>query len=547
MNTMRKMRSPYANVFRRCVCGLAVFGTTLMTAGPLSADDSAEVETLRQQVNSLQQTVGQLQEAILKMQQETNTRDEHIQKQVEAVRKRQADAFVERIESPLDRALQESEAEGGLSVLASQPSRSLPTGLWTQPLGGGAQLRLIDISTDVLFYAGGSDEKDASLATLQGGAHDPNRRGFTLGQAEIAVSGAVDPYFRGQMFWVTSIDPVEARTVLELEEASAITTSLPYNLELEVGHFFTEFGQINPRHPHEWDWIDLPLVNTRLFGSEGLRQTGFRASWITPLPWFSELHFGMQNANGINSTSFRGSRHSHAEGAEEEGGGEDGHAHEEGEPVDFEGTQIGGRPESGDNVVEGFGDFVYLTRWNHSFELRDDIIGVLGFSGLYGPNATGDDGDTWIYGFDMKWRWNPAGNFRNWPSLLWQTEVMKRDFHADRFIGEAEDGDIIDLPSRTLKDWGFYTQVLYGFQWGWEAGLRYEYVGGSGRSIGGRRNDGFRDDRHRFSPLLTLQPTEFSRIRLQYNFDHASHLRGNAQSVWLGFEWMYGAHTAHNF
>ena len=523
----------------RLMYGITILGATFSTPPHVLANDSAEVEALRKQVQGLQQTVEQLQNAILKMQEETTERDERIQKQVEAVRQRQTDAFVERIDSPLDKALQESEAEGGSSPLASRPE-----GLWSRPLGGGAQLRLIDVSIDVLFFGGGSDEKDASLATLQGGAHDPNRRGFTLGQAEFSFSGAVDPYFRGEAHLPISIDAVEGRTIVELEEAFVTTTSLPYNLEIEFGHFFTEFGQVNPTHPHSWDWVDLPVINARLFGGDGMRQTGFRASWITPLPWFSELHFGMQNANGNNMTSFRGVRHSHAEFEEE--AEEEGHGHEEGGEEE-EGSQIGGRPESGVNRVEGFGDFVYLTRWNNSIDLTDEITGVFGVSGVYGPNATGDDGDTWIYGLDMKWRWNPTGNFRGWPFVTWQTEVMKRDFHADRFVGEDEDGDIIDLPSRTLKDWGLYTQLLYGFRFGWEAGLRYEYVGGSGQSIGGRRNDGFRDDRHRLSPLLVWRPTEFSRIRLQYNLDHASHLRGSAHSVWFGLEWMYGAHATHGF
>ena len=190
---------------------------------------------------------------------------------------------------------------------------------------------------------------------------------------------------------------------------------------------------------------------------------------------------------------------------------------------------------------------MYLTRWNHSIDLTDDITGTFGLSGLYGPNATGDDGDTWIYGLDMKWRWNPTGSFQGWPFLTWQTEVMKRDFHADLFTGQTEDGDESSLYSRTLKDWGLYTQLLYGFRSGWAAGLRYEYAGGSGRSLGGRRNDPYRDNRHRFSPLLSWRPSEFSRIRLQYNFDEASHLDDSAHSVWLGFEWLYGAHPAHNF
>ena len=63
-----------------------------------------------------------------------------------------------------------------------------------------------------------------------------------------------------------------------------------------------------------------------------------------------------------------------------------------------------------------------------------------------------------------------------------------------------------------------------------------------------RNNDPFRDDRHRVSPLLLWQPTEFSRFRLQYNYDLASHLTGNeAHSLWLGVEFLFGAHPAHSY
>ena len=530
------MRSTYTSVLCRLVCGAAVLGGSLLATVSVRADDSSEVQALKEQVQSLQETVQQLQKAILKMQQDTTASEERIQQQVEAVRKRQADTFAAQLESPLDKAIQESRAEGRQPLLTARPE-----GLWSRPLGGGAQLRLIDVAADVLFYTGGSSEKDVALSTLQAGGHDPNRRGFTLGQAEIALSGAVDPYFQGDMILTTAIDPVEGETIVELEEAFLTTTSLPYKLQLEVGHFYTEFGQINPQHPHQWDWLDQPVINSRLFGGDGMRQTGLRASWLVPTPWFSEFHVGLQNANGINMTSFRGDRHTHA------GGGQDHNEEDADDEHVFEGGLIGGRPESGKNVFKGFGDFVYLTRWNNSIDLSDAITGVFGFSGLYGPNATGDDGDTWIYGLDMRWRWNPTGSFRGWPFLTWQTEIMKRDFHADRFTGQMEDGDESTLYGRTLQDWGLYTQLLYGFRQGWAAGLRYEYAGGSGHSFGGRRNDPFRDNRHRFSPLVSWRPSEFSRIRLQYNFDDASHLDDSAHSMWLGFEWLYGAHPAHNF
>jgi hypothetical protein len=158
----------------------------------------------------------------------------------------------------------------------------------------------------------------------------------------------------------------------------------------------------------------------------------------------------------------------------------------------------------------------------------------------------------------MKWR--PVNHFRGWPFLSLEAEIMKRDYKADSFF-EPVSG--ISLPSATLKDWGFYAQLLYGFRKNWAAGIRGEYVTGSGNSVSvdfltgtvtpvSRNSDPFRNDRFRISPLLAWHPSEFSRFRLQYNYDHNSdHLPGfegrNAHSVWLGVEFMFGAHAAHKY
>ena len=521
------------------------------------ASDSDEVQALRSQVDRLQETVEQLQRLLLQMQKESNSRDQALKQQVEeqeaqvqAIQRRQAESMAGRVASPLDQALDEL----GVPDFEPEPDRRA---LWSQPLGGNTQLRLIDISTDVLFFAGGSSERDAAISTLQGGGHDPKQRGFTLGQAEISLAGAIDPYFTGEAHVLTAVNPSTGETAVELEEAFLTSSALPYGLQLEVGHFLTEFGQINPQHPHAWDWIDQPVVNSRMFGGDGMRQAGFRASWLPPTPWFSEFHIGVQNAGGVTMASFLGGELAHSHGDEHDehmdeeendhAEGEDNHAEEEDDHAEgSQGNGIAGRPIVAQDV-RGFGDFVYLARWKNSFDLTDELTGVFGLSGLSGPNATGRDANTWLYGLDMKWRWRPTGNFNGYPFLTWQTEIMKRDYHAARYTQAADDGDLDSLLGLTFKDWGLYTQLLYGFQTNWATGLRYEYAGGSGHSIGGRKNDPFRDDRHRLSPLLVWRPSEFSRIRLQYNYDTASHLKNDAQTVWLGFEWMYGTHRAHDF
>jgi hypothetical protein len=209
----------------------------------------------------------------------------------------------------------------------------------------------------------------------------------------------------------------------------------------------------------------------------------------------------------------------------------------------FEERPIGGRPFV-NRDVRSLKDLTYLTRWVNSWNVSDTITTKSGLSGLFGPNASGPDGHTRIYGADLKLTWRPTTSFRGWPFFLWQSEVMGRDYVADRF----SDG-VTDLPRKTLRDRGFYTQALYGFSYGWAAGLRYEFATGSGASVlayNGRETDPFRDDRHRISPLLAWHPSEFSRIRLQYNYDRADHLeRQDAHSVWLGVEFLYGTHSAH--
>lgn len=394
------------------------------------------------------------------------------------------------------------------------------------------KLRLIDVSVDGLIAGGSSSANNEELEGLQGGGHDPKKRGFTLQQAELSLAGVVDPYFSAESHIVFIEDDVE------LEEVFVQTTGLPGGLQLKAGLFYTEFGRMNPSHPHAWKWMDQPVINSRLMGSDGLRSTGVRLAWLTPLPWFSQLYLGAQNADNETAASFLGeASHEH---------GDEGHAeeeHEGEEHAEFEET-IGGWPRSDEDTDV----LIYLVRWENAGDLSDEANALLGFSFLTGPNAAGADTQTRIYGADLTVKWKPVSNQRGWPFLIWQTEVMKRDYETGAASIEHDDGDSLDFDSTTLKDWGFYSQLIWGFTPGWSAGLRYEYATGSGEGVEHREEDSARDDRTRISPLLAYQPSEFSRVRLQYNYDDAEHLEdGTAHTVWLGLEFLYGTHPAHKY
>lgn len=409
------------------------------------------------------------------------------------------------------------------AVPAAPPAQSATvTPDWLQ--GQTGPFRLTNISLDLLFAVGTSTARDGTLLELQGGEHDPRKRGFTLQQAELQLNGEVDDWLTAQGVLVTFLDPEEGETVVELEEAWLQTKELPYHLQLKGGHYFTEFGRINPLHPHAWDWQDQPVILSRVFGPEGMRAPGMRAAWLAPTHQYLEVFAGVQNANGATMSSFLSS---------DEG---------------YEERAIGGRAFT-EREVRSWDELVWTGRVATTFELGHERRLGFGASVAFGPNATGGDADTVIYGIDFAYQWRPEDFAPRDPFLRLQGELIGRTFAASAQIDDADPTAPVAIPGDTLHDWGGYVYGLYGWTEGWAAGLRVEYATGSGASyLGdgafGRDLDPFRTDRLRISPLLQFQPSPFSRIRLQYDYDDSDHLASAQHSVWLGFEIMLGPQPA---
>jgi hypothetical protein len=100
------------------------------------------------------------------------------------------------------------------------------------------------------------------------------------------------------------------------------------------------------------------------------------------------------------------------------------------------------------------------------------------------------------------------------------------------------------LSAENISDWGMYSQVLWGFKPRWVTGIRGDYAGGNSATYDS--SDPFRGERYRVSPVLTFYPSEFSKLRLQYNYDTGEFV-GDQHSVWMQLEFLLGAHGAHKF
>ena len=400
------------------------------------------------------------------------------------------------------------------------PDVALASKPWSpsDPIRIGKGGTYVDLSLVGTFAVGGSTAND--FGALQLGGHDPNQRGFTVQGAELALQGAVDPYFRGSANIAFLLDN-GGETGVELEEAWLETVSLPYNLQIRAGQYLTEFGRINTQHPHAWGFVDAPIVNGRLLGEDGMRNPGARLSWLVPTPFYSELFFGVQNSQGGTAHSFRN---------------------------DNGGDLFFGRI-NGDRGVKKFSDMLYSARYAASFEPTDNQTLLGGLSAVFGPNSSGDNTDTQIYGADVYWKWKSPRAHGGFPFVSWQTEALLRRYQAGASATVDLNNDTVldPVPREMVTDWGAYSQVLWGFTPGWVAGLRGDYAAGGKADYEKLYGpDLSRAMRWRISPNLTWYPSEFSKIRLQYNYDNRD-LIGVDHSVWLQFEFLLGAHAAHKF
>ncbi|MCB9772671.1 MAG: hypothetical protein H6754_09010 [Candidatus Omnitrophica bacterium] len=447
------------------LCGTIVQSSSLEASDNLAAD----VEAMKVQMENVQrehnEMIRKMQERIEILEKQKETRISEIENKEEFKRE----------------IIRDKRAESAVGTRSD---------LFSKQVGFGT-VRLMDISFDSLFTAGGSTANDSGIDLLQAGAHDPKKRGFTVQNLEFSMQGAIDPYINGEAHIIYQIDK-DGESSLEVEEVFLTTQTLPFDLQVKAGTYFTEFGRLNTQHPHSWDFVDQPIVNSRMFGGDGLRGPGARLSWLAPLPWYSEVFGGVQNANGETAFSF---------------------LYVAGE--DFAGNTLIARD------VQSTKDLLYSTRWLNSVDLSEELTLNLGASSLWGPNSSATETQTRIYGTDIYLKWKPVVNENGSHFVSWQTELIKRDYEA----GEDK---------IKLKDSGIYTQMLWGFKQNWVAGLRYDLADGNGEAT-----DYLRDRRDRVSSNLTWYPTEFSKIRLQYSYDRAEHINedrdGDEHSLWLQY------------
>jgi len=344
-------------------------------------------------------------------------------------------------------------------------------------------------------------------------------KGFSLGHNELIISANVDDKFYGS--FGAAVAQQDGETLFELEEVFIETLGLGAGFNIKAGQFYSGIGYLNAVHDHAHDFTDVPLVYAGMFGNH-LMDTGVQVRWLAPTVWYTEFGVEVMRGDGFP------------------GGANDNN--NQGRSV-F--AKLGGDLGVSSSWQAG------LSYYQSRFDLREA-----------GGHAHGDvaavdnellDGDVKVAGLDLVYKWAPQGNptQRNLKlqfEYFWREENGRAEFSGDVNSAEANyDG----------KQQGYYIQAVYQFMPQWRAGLRFDqlqadnqitnFVGSGIDQEEFERESGLgsNHDPQRTSVMVDYSPSEFSRLRMQYNRDESQ--SQSDDQIYLQFIMSLGAHGAHKY
>ena len=398
-----------------------------------------------------------------------------------------------------------ADAAASLAAAPPPPVDNAPA-IATPASGGGANAFNPSISVILggTYTSASRDPADWNIAgfTPAGDEIGPGDRSFNLGESELTVAANVDPYFSAQL-----TASITGENEIEVEEAFVRSSALPDGFTAKLGRFFSGVGYLNEVHAHAWDFIDQPLAYQAMFGGQ-FTQNGAQVKWIAPTDVF--LEFGAEAGNG---DAFPGN-----------------HRDRNG----LNGTALFAHV-GGD--VGSYASWRAGASWleTHADDRNDDDVLLSGFTG---------DSRTWVADAVFKWAPSPRRQ------LKVQGEYLRREEHG-AFTFDPAGLAVPALYDNTQSGW--YLQSVYQFAARWRAGVRYDSLdSGDPRFLalaGAPDFSPFELARHpeRISAMLDWNPSEFSRLRLQYDIDDARDDGNDDHVIRLQYLFGIGAHGAHKY
>ena len=474
----------------------------LFASGAFAQTLEDRIKTLEETLKKQEQTIQELkilQGALKKQEQTIEEQRKLIEElkveigQQKAPEEKQKVAKEETEQAPTEKDYRLDDRSRAIELKTAAPLSPLQITKQTTP---GLLNPAIGLSLDGNYYYSNLSKTELKEENIPGylfGVEREFEKGFNLREAELTFFAPVDPYFN-----LYATIPITESGV-ELEEAYFVTTSLPAGLQLKGGKFKSGFGRLNAFHPHAWDFVDAPLPYRAFLGEEGLDEKGVQLTYLPNLPVYTIL--GFETLQGENSILY--------------------------------GPDAG----SGIHAFTGFAKASLDFGSDHTLLFGGSLTGGKTKTDTVAPGSQ-FSGTSTLYGAEITYKWKPS----NLKSLIVQTEYLFRH----------QTGDLLSFPTLAFDSLkrsqdGWYIQALY--QLGrWRVGARYDMLGifSDDFDLSGRNTD-FGSRPYRLTGALEFNPTEFSRIRLQYNYDKSVWNDKLNNEVLLQIILAIGAHGAHPF
>lgn len=343
----------------------------------------------------------------------------------------------------------------------------------------------------------------------------PGSRSFSLGESELTLSANADHLFKGSLTLAVS-----AENELEVEEAKLETLALPGGSNLLAGRFLSGIGYLNAEHSHVWQFVDLPLLYQAFYGGQ-YKNDGVQLRWLAPTTFYLELA-----AEAGNGAAHPGSESNH------NGAG-----------------AVAGFVRVGDDI--GSSASWQANVWYQQSKVQQRVYTDVNSAGIEVDNTFSGRSRSW--GLAAVGKWQPFGDSLR--QLKLQGEWLRRDETGEMDYDNAAAAGEPLSGSYDSQQSGWYLQASYRWQRNWQASLRFDRLDSGSQQIGLVENGslsaadfaalaGYTPKRAGLA--LDYLPSEFSRLRLQYNRDDSQPQRIDHQ-WFLNYTVSLGAHGAHGY
>ena len=369
----------------------------------------------------------------------------------------------------------------------------------------------ISVILDGVYASYKNNPEDYALPGYAlGGEAELAPAGFSLGHSELTLSNYIDDKFFAK--FTLAIVEHDNELEVELEEAFFETLTLGHGFTIRGGRFYSALGYLNQQHEHEWDFHDAPLVYRGMFGNQYF-DDGLRASVVMPTDLFIEL----------GAEAFAGRKYP-AGGQHDGAGSWTAFANVGGDVGVSHSWQAGVSYWSADNIEREYG--------GHAHDGADEVP-------LF-------EGDSYIAGMNAIYKWAPNGNYRD-QNVKLQFEYFSRDDDGNLTL---QNSSPLETSSLNSKQDGWYAQARWQFARNWATAVRYDMLDSdnTGSDADVLDEAGLVTNGHtpkRVSIAAEWLPSEFSRLRLQYNRDDSYQMPDD--QVYLQYTFSMGAHGAHKF